>query len=774
MKISYFKSVRQPKQGEVLTAAKFQELSDQPFMVEVIKNIRGALATMTDENADKVKEYIAKEKVRLPVICWQSSFKENYRKDANAIPSGLFMVDIDHTTKETMAAMIVKAKALAEELKVVYIGETPKYGVRIVAECYPQCANIAECQKLVFDKLEIAEEHRDTCCVDWARCSFMVPTQLIHYLDGTIFEREAAVVYENTLEPNAKHQKSEQHRNDGNAAQTSGMVSSVDNGQTAYKDLMLQDIAVEWLRSNGGEPVEGNRNTQLFKLCVRMRYICDFNELTLFNNIPSYGLDDAEMHDLIRKACQFVRSQDMPADLTAVIDRLLKQQALGEDRFDEMDFVDINDTSKVPSLPPVLKEWYEVAPQDFKMASVVIQLPILGALGSKLRAEYLDGSLHSPTFQVSLEAPQASGKSFMRRIINRNLALMKEHDAVERDKEREYKDKVAQLKLTNTKVTKKDKEELLGEKPSPLIRYCPATMSITQLLIRMNNAKGLHLFAMAEEIDTVYKAFKRGFSSFSDALRCSFDNSEYGQDYASENSFSGIVKLYYNVLYSGTPKAMRRFYPDVEDGLVSRVFFCTLPDQFGKPHPRWGEFTRQQEHQLELGLTRLNEITLQDEEVQPDHVMEMKWLAQNLEEWILAQQKLAVTTEDRSRDIFCRRAAVVGFRAGMLAWFLWGESQQKKTSVINFSRWIANLMLKQHLSRFNIESEVKNTIPYADLYKKLGDEFTREQLLNEACELGIKSRPRMILYRWVSAGMIGKITKMVDEKVVVNFKKIQG
>ena len=62
-------------------------------------------------------------------------------------------------------------------------------------------------------------------------------------------------------------------------------------------------------------------------------------------------------------------------------------------------------------------------------------------------------------------------------------------------------------------------------------------------------------------------------SSYSDALRTAFDNGEYGQDYASENSFSGIVKLYYNTLFSGTPKAMCRFFPDVEDGLVSRVLF---------------------------------------------------------------------------------------------------------------------------------------------------------------------------------------------------------
>ncbi len=99
-----------------------------------------------------------------------------------------------------------------------------------------------------------------------------------------------------------------------------------------------------------------------------------------------------------------------------------------------------------------------------------------------------------------------------------------------------------------------------------------------KMLMRMENARGLHLVAVCEEIDTVTKAFKRSFTSYSDALRVSFDNAPYGQDYASESTYSGLVPLYYNTLFSSTPRAMRRFYPDVEDGLVSRVCFITLPE----------------------------------------------------------------------------------------------------------------------------------------------------------------------------------------------------
>lgn len=751
MLITYFNSVKESKDGHILDASTFWQITQDPRLLNIVKAIREALDNSTPETEKAVKSKIAALKKQLPVVCWQASFKDSCRKDASAVPSGLFMLDIDHTTKETMLAMILKAKCMVADKGIVYIGETPKYGVRIVAKCYADCSSIAECQAKLFDALDVPDNERDTSCIDWARCSFMMPEKLIHFIDAnTIFFKDAEVVYENRIgEQNVRRESTK------TATAEKKEIKHTNDTQTEYKGIPLKQIGEEWLRRNGGIPEEGNRNTQLFKLAIRLRYICDFNPNVLLNNIDSYGLDETEMRAIIHSAINFARQAKIPQDLLSVINLLHLQSKLAPQEKSE-EITDINDTTRIPALPPIFKEWYDAAPDDFKVPSIIIQLPILGALGSRLRAEYLDGNLHSPSFQVSLEAPQASGKSFMRKIIDYDLELMKEHDEIEREKEREYKEKVQQLKLTNTKLSAKDKEELLGDKPYPLIRYCPATMSITQLLIRMNNAKGLHLFAMAEEIDTVYKAFKRGFSSFSDALRCSFDNAEYGQDYASDTSFSGIVKLYYNVLYSGTPKAMRRFYPDVEDGLVSRVFFCTLPDQFGKPHPHWTPFTEEQQHDIQLGLVRLNEITLQNEDVQPAHILQLDWLAKDMENWVIAQQKEAVITNDRTRDTFCRRAAVVGFRAGMLAWFLWGETPTRKKSVKSFSRWIANLMLKQHLTRFNIVADTKNTLPYPDVFEVMKDDFSANDVSKALASLGLASPARQVIYKWMAAGLIRK------------------
>ena len=48
------------------------------------------------------------------------------------------------------------------------------------------------------------------------------------------------------------------------------------------------------------------------------------------------------------------------------------------------------------------------APEEFKEASLIASMPMLGTLATGIRAKYRDGELNSASFIVSIEAPQAS------------------------------------------------------------------------------------------------------------------------------------------------------------------------------------------------------------------------------------------------------------------------------------------------------------------------------------------------------------------------------
>lgn len=773
MKFSLFKSAKAQK-GELCTRQLYVDTANAQWLLRLCNDI----AAETDK--DKRGEL----KKRLPVITWQALF-EGRRLNKEAQPSGLFMLDIDHVENpgEVWSKQIA---ARVQELGIVYVGMTAsRHGLRIVAKCLPTLHSLEDCQKWLASNLKV---EYDSCCKDFARCSYLVHDSYTYFMDAkAIWEDEPAegTLYAGGKNPVQTNAEMEAALEEATATPSVQPAKNVDQreglfgGADDYDGLSYADIAKEWLECNGGEPHNGNRNTQLFALACRMRYITDFNEAHLLRIMPTYGLPEAEMKQLIHSAVGTTRRMSMPRDLEDVIKRLKQQKELRGEDSDELPDITTS-TAKLPPLPPVIREFTDCAPDDFKQAVILCQLPILGTLASKLRAEYLDGVMHSPSFQVSLEAPQASGKSFMTRIAERQLEQVIAHDRDQREKELEYDKKVREMKLLNIKVNADNKEEILGSRPHSLIRYCSPKMSITKLLMRLNDAQGLHVFAIAPEIDTVNKAFKSGFSNYSDLLRVAFDNEIYGQDYASENSFSGLVNVYYNVLFSGTPKAMRRFYPDVEDGLVSRVCFVTLPDQFGKTMPVWKEFNEEQKAIVDVNLVRLNEVSIIGDEVQPDHIMKLNWLNDEMEKWIRAQQAEAVKSGDRTRDIFCRRSAVVGFRAGMLAFFLWGEPKRVtptiRRNVKAFAVWVANSMLNQHLLRFNIQSTHSNTIPWESALKELGNEFTREEAERALLAAGAETSVKVALYKWRLAGLIEATAEGRAErgkKQSTKFKKIE-
>lgn len=767
MKFSMFQSARVHR-GTECTYDSYVETANAPWLLRLCNDIAN------ESDADKRGEL----KKSLPVITWQAYFPGR-RVNKEAQPSGLFMLDIDHV--ETPAKLYQeKVAGRTEELGIVYCGMTAsRHGLRIVAKCLPTLHTLEECQKWLASNLKV---EYDGVCKDWARCSFLVHDSYTYYMnakaiwkedpaDGTIYETET------TRHPQQTSVETSVETEAAQEAVPTDQREGLFGGTEDYKGVPYAQIAKEWLEVTGGEPTQGERNTRLYKLALRMRYITDFNEATLLRIMPRYNLPESEMKELIHSAVNTARAADMPRDLQDVLKNIHQRiKAGGENAEDMSEF--INDTSVIPSLPPVLRQWVDIAPDDFKQPVALCQLPILGALGSRLRAKYLDGVVQSPSFLVSLEAPQASGKSFMVRMAEYELAQMIEHDEEERTKEREYSEKAAEMKMLNIKVTVENKDQILGTKPKSIVRYVPATMSTTKLLMRMDNAQGLHLFALAEEVDTVVKAFKRSFSAYSDLLRVAFDNGRYGQDYASENSFSGNIRLYYNMLCSGTPKAMRRMYPDVEDGTTSRVLFVTLPDQFAKPLPEWKEFTDEQRRIMDIGLVRLNEISLQGDEVQPEHMMNMDFLNKALDSWLKQQKQQAIKENDRTRDVFCRRAAVVGFRAGMLCFFLWGEKHTPtiRKNTIAFATWVANCMLNQHLLRFNITRSNSNTNPYEEALAKLPDEFTRDDAEKalRACEYD--SPVKTVLHKWRVGSLIEPVEERKDaygNKYGWKYKKIQ-
>lgn len=805
MFFDYFKSIS--SQGEPMTSEKICRWS--AGMIETLNRIAQGETSL---------------KKRLPAVAWQASFVGGKRKNCHAVPSGLLMVDVDHIDHPGKV-WEEQVACHREELGIVAAHMTPSgKGLRIVAECDPKFDTLAENQKWIG---EVCGLEIDACTKDFARLSFLVPIEYFYYLDEGIFSREAKHKFINHDLTNEENENNSEifgndsaHNNlhsngehlDGNNVQDDAENGSVSdaktseipacddgadgsvsagrrsvscgkshNGKMSYKGIEYSAIVAEWFKQNGGEPQEGERNVRLFRLACSLRYICDFNAERLYSIIPRFGLPSEEVRALVKSALSAKRGGRIPADLYSVLVSLgIEKPATSEwgahptaeAEPEEVEEEPIEDSkSGLPALPSPWKEFVMNAPEQFKEAMVVSMLPVMGTLLTRLRAEYLDGETHAPNFQVVVEAPQASGKSFTRKMVDFLMRPIVMRDALERVKEQQY---LAQMKLL--KNSKK-----LPEEPEIIIRSVPATISIAKLLKRLDKSGGTHLFTFLEELDTLTKSNGAGaWSQKTDIYRNAFDNSEYGQDFMSDNSYSAIVRVYYNMLMCGTPRAVSRFYKDPEDGLCSRVVFSKLPDQFGEVMPIWGKMDEATSDTLNTLLDDFMEETYdKNGGLKPQKVVDMKWMHKAVNLWLEDKRMSAIMTQNRALDVFRRRSAVIAFRGAMLVYYCWTRGRKNargltfaRQRTTTFFTWLAEYTLNRQMEKYGdtlndcfAEVRPKSKTKREKLFDSFGDTFSLADLQAKCAVLAVRSHARDIIYIWRKNKLVDEIGKGLYKKI---------
>ena len=139
----------------------------------------------------------AAAKKRLPAVTWQASFAGKRRSNANAIPSGLYMLDLDHLEGNTAQIFTERIMPHVRECGILLVHTTPSgHGLRVVArmqraQSFP---TIREFQLWLAARLGFKAEEVDLCTKDMARLSFVPPEPYVHYLDQRIFLDEPEYV----------------------------------------------------------------------------------------------------------------------------------------------------------------------------------------------------------------------------------------------------------------------------------------------------------------------------------------------------------------------------------------------------------------------------------------------------------------------------------------------------------------------------------------------------------------------------------------------------
>ena len=513
-----------------------------------------------------------------------------------------------------------------------------------------------------------------------------------------------------------------------------------------FKGVPYTSIISEYWRRTGGEPSEGERNKRLHQLAANLRAICDNNEEWLLEVMPRYGLSNQEMKSIIHSACK------EPTKGSRLIDQIVNALEMGisSDEIEDAEVVAAETGVKVnvKALPIGLKESLVGVPVSMHMPVLCGIMPMAAAYADQVEVEYCDGNIHHLGLMSIIRGEQASNKSVVKNAIDIWKRQLEEEDILARKREEEWKERKKGRKAN----------EKAPEDPKVLIRMVPVTVSCSTLLKRFKNAQGHTLYSFGEELDTLRKTNGAGsWSSKYDIYRLSFDNGEWGQDYNSDQAESGVVKVAYNWTMLGTYGAMRKCFKsdNIENGLSSRILVAEMPDSSFSKMPKFGKRSAEDEARIQQAVTRLRSFS---------GLVDVPRLRKAIEAWVEEKRVEAAKDIDHVKDTYRKRAAVIGFRCGVIFHLLSGKDKESK-QCLDFALMMAEYCLSQQIKTFgealqnqyvDASDECQRYGANHSVFDQLAPSFSMDDL--RALKRGYcgESALRNIITRWKRDGWIEK------------------
>ena len=711
-------------------------------------------------------------KHQLPV--WTPScaeFKDNHRAAADALkPLPRLMMDFDdkgHTDEIVARLLGVEVASLTGSevkipenlitikphgLTVLLIEESVRRGTHVLVEL-PAGMSADEAQQAMK---EATGFEPDVKVKGYDRCIYMVPESHTRYVSEQLFSPS---------EDNySKEQRSKGDVSTGNN-KTPYLLDSLDKEKESldrkfpseFKGIPYASIISEYWRRTGGEPTEGERNKRLHQLAANLRAICDNSEEWLLEVMPRFGLSVAEMKNIIHSACK------EPTKGSRMMDEIVRALEIGipSDEIEDADAVAEETGVKVnvKALPMGLKESLVGVPVSMHMPVLCGVLPIAAAYADQVQIQYCDGNLQHLGLMSIIRGEQASNKSVVKNAVDVWKRQFDEEDSLARKREEEWKERKKGRKAN----------EKAPEDPHVLIRMVPVTVSCSTLLKRFKNAQGHTLYSFGEELDTLRKTNGAGsWSSKYDIYRLSFDKGEWGQDYNSDAAESGVVKVAYNWTLLGTNGAMRKCFKsdNIENGLSSRILVAEMPDASFSKMPKFGHRSAEDEARIQEAVTRLRSFS---------GLVDTPRLRKAIEQWVEEKRVEAAKDIDHVKDTYRKRAAVIGFRCGVIFHLLSGCAKESK-ACLDFALMMADYCLMQQIKTFgealhseyvSAQDECQRYGANHSVFDQLSPSFTMDDL--RALKRGYcgESALRNIITRWRRDGWIEKTDSKHWQKVAI-------
>ena len=710
-------------------------------------------------------------KRRLPAFCFHAHFKNGRRLNAEAEPSGLSILDIDHIPSPEVF-FHEKVKDRTKELGIVLAHKTPSgEGLRLVF-IIPQGMGLVEAQQWLAQQIGL--KAFDEACKDLARCSFAVPEEYVLFLDEEELFKEPHPQQPHP-QPLSKGEGSDMLQDTPASTNNAPAITPAEHstplsfGEGLGVRLLIFDLCRE---QAGLKDVDinarGSRHNSLLA-------ILSVGAARLLSEAEAMAVVERRMPEFYRESdCRqlihdfYAKYHDDSKIMSATVQRInaraeqlarlsKEKKDKGEEEAEEpSDTTPANPSVSDTAIPPIpgLKQSLTGVPEQMRMPALCALLPMAAAYADDVTFRYCDGREQRLGLMSIVVGEQASGKSVCKDIIDLWRQPMDEDDEQGRRKEDEWK-----KKRKNRRANEK-----LDPEPEVLIRDVPITISCSTLLKRLKNAQGHTLYSFCSELDTLRKTNGAGsWSSKYDIYRLAFDHDEWGQDYNSDQAESGMVSVGYNWTILGTYGALRKCFKgeNIENGLSSRVIVSEMPDSAFAPMP---SFQDRRDRDAQAILDAVN--TLRAKHGFVDTPRLRKAIAQ----WVEDKRQQAMERIDRVMDTYRRRAAVIGMRCGVVACLLSGEKETKH--VIDFALMMAEYVLQEQCRLFGDvlrkqyaadSDDTRRNSKNRAVFDRLADTFTSHDILALKNDVSDQTA-RMIIYRWREAGWVEQLPKQKGDK----------
>ena len=722
---------------------------DSPHVARICAEIEDALekcrrGEITKEEYETIKGELKK---KLPIFTFHATFKNGRRKNDDAIPSGLSIYDLDHI--ENPRAKWDSMKERAEELGIVLAHISPSLeGLRLVF-VMPSGMSLAEAQAWMSEQL--GDDKYDACVKDYARCSFVVPREYVLFMDEEgLFSNDRGEMIDDREE--GKHPENNYH--------LSPLNYHLKEYPATYEDIPYESIVEVLEEQMGGEPEHGSRNNFIFSMACHLRYVCNDDATWISQILPTYGEARDKWLASIRSACNRNQTKRMP--------RIMKRTlAICKER-KEVELITHNSELITPPkmprrLPPLIKLLVSRTPKIYQPAVAHAVFPALGAHLWKTYFRYIDNVEHEATLMCCLMAGTGAGKNCISEPINHILKDIRQRDRDNLEREKEWK------KEMQSKGANKDKRQ----RPEGLvIQEIDPDMTNAAFVQRLADAEERFLYTKMNEIDQfdALKTSARSKAHFQ--IMClAFDpGNVYGQTRVGTGSVSERVCIRFNWNASTTiHKGQAYFRSVLTDGPISRINFCTIPEQpIGADMPVYGTYDAGFDEELRPYIERLSKARGLVE-CKNAKILAKKLMEENAE--------FAQLSQSRVYENLSFRANVIAYLKAMVLFVAHGGVWDK--TMEDFIRWSLkyDMWCKMQFFGEAIE-EMENGLQGGkhrgprNLLDLLPQVFTYEEAGMMRNKQGIRRGTlAKMIYNWKERGYIESCEDSPEEGAMRKFRK---